>query len=910
MSLNAAGPRYIEKEEAYYPLETQDKKRREQEYFIQQMQMYGYLGPGTPVDTTTTNTTNLQTTTPQTQATTSAATQQTTEPRYWGGSSTYYYTTSTYSAATESARRRIFVQHPDVQTHPYADEEKAIRETIERNRQQAQPPPGPGLPLSGGAVKERTEARLDDKGGEQRPPEPLQDFDRLPPDVQMLLSRELKKREDKGRDDDSNKERRDERGKTDDNNRNITRPGGLEDNSQGGDGRDIGAGGSDNVPDNNRDITQTSAGGDSQVSDKVDEKGREVKGVLRHAFTAVHPVATIPSYDVYTDGEKYYVYKDGKLVEVEIRRRTRAGFEIVFPDGTSQFYPAVGDSNEAARRRLLLQLDDGTAVEPAAYNRLKDEYVFVVGDKVVIVGDVRGAEGKPVRGAYVLQGLSQDETRRLVEFVQSQGTYNIPLLLKEFQRERVANWLREAFGVEPKLYRDAIDPRRGSFYDYAVVEKDGVRLIYRLDTGEFKASIDGWLGEFTISPELAAAVLRGNINIERSKGGGLTYIVLGDVKVPATRENLAVLDVALREGKEIHIATARNAFTGETQIRLFLDRDEATRWQLENTVVALPRDVYRLGGGPHDYYGRYVTLAELARGVDIFVTADLGGEKIDIRGVAKYDPDTGEIRIDVKDGYYGIYKVPFDIEGKTIWFDANVYVKDGVVYAVPQDGRYKIGTDERGRLAAIPTPERDADFYIHGGTIYKLQLQEIQEQKDVMNRVAEYKDIDELLLKYFGTTDLNEIKEKLRSTIVVDLPPVIRGLAKGIAGVERFVLEPENPLDRHLTYPRGGTSIIPAQPGDPNYWNVVATFRESTEQAMAMTDEKMRVWQYLKEKGVIDEIKRDLRVFSPISYVLGERANPRDVGDYVDSIIATALDVLFAKQVAALGAKGLAEFAR
>ncbi|MEM4500647.1 MAG: hypothetical protein QW512_00755 [Thermofilaceae archaeon] len=912
MSLNAAGVRYIEKEEAYYPQEAQDKKRREQEYFIQQMQMYGYLGPGTPVDTTTTNTTNRQTTTPQTQATTSAATQQTTEPRYWGGSSTYYYTTSTYSAATESARRRIFVQHPDVPAHPYADEEKAIRETIERNRQQAQPPPGPGLPLSGGAVKERTEARLDDKGGEQRPPEPPPDFDRLPPDVQqMLLNRQSRQSRDERDDkahDDGNKERRDERGKTDDNNRNITRPGGLEDNSQGGDGRDIGAGGSDNVPDNNRDITQTSAGGDSQVSDKVDEKGREVKGVLRHAFTAVHPVATIPSYDVYTDGEKYYVYKDGKLVEVEIRRRTRAGFEIVFPDGTSQFYPAVGDSNEAARRRLLLQLDDGTAVEPAAYNRLKDEYVFVVGDKVVIVGDVRGAEGKPVRGAYVLQGLSQDETRRLVEFVQSQGTYNIPLLLKEFQRERVANWLREAFGVEPKLYRDVVDPGRG-FYDYAVVEKDGVRLIYRLDTGELKAELrtmhDVWR---SVSPEVAIAALRGGIKLERE--GNHTYIVLGDVKVPATRENLAVLDAALREGKEIHIASAHNQLTGETQIRLFLDRDEATRWQLENTVVALPRDVYRLGGGPHDYYGRYVTLAELARGVDIFVTADLGGEKIDIRGVAKYDIETGEIKIDVKDGYYGIYKVPFDVDGKTIWFNANVYVQDGVVYAVPQDGRYKIGTDERGRLAAVPTQDRDADFYIHGGTIYKLQLQEIQEQKDVMNRVAEHRDIDELLLKYFGTTNLDEIKEKLRSTIVVDLPPVIRGLAKGIAGVERFVLEPENPLDRQLIQPRGGTSIIPAQPGDPNYWNVVATFRESTEQAMAMTDEKMRVWQYLKEKGVIDEIKRDLRVFSPISYVLGERASPRGAWDYVDSIIATALDVLFAKQVAALGAKGLAEFAR
>ncbi|MEM4963991.1 MAG: hypothetical protein QXT13_07580, partial [Pyrobaculum sp.] len=365
-----------------------------------------------------------------------------------------------------------------------------------------------------------------------------------------------------------------------------------------------------------------------------------------------------------------------------------------------------------------------------------------------------------------------------------------------------------------------------------------------------------------------------------------------------------------REGKEIHIATAHNAFTGETHVRLFLDRDEATRWQLENTVVALPRDVYRLGGGPHDYYGRHVTLVELARGVDTFVTVDLGGEKIDIRGVAKYDIETGEIRIDVKDGYYGVYKVPFVVEGKTILFSADVYVKDGVVYAVPQDGRYRIGTDERGRLAAIPTSDRDVDFHVHGGTIYRLQLQEIQEQKDVTNRVAEHRDIDELLLKYFGTTNLDEIKEKLRSTIVVDLPPVIRGLAKGIAGVERFVLEPENPLDRHLTYPRGGTSIIPAKFGDPHYFDIVTTFRESTEQAMAMTDEKMRVWQYLKEKGVIDEIKRDLRVFSPVSYILGERASPRGAWDYVDSIIATALDALFVKQAAAAGAQGLAALAR
>ncbi|MEM4965095.1 MAG: hypothetical protein QXT13_13190, partial [Pyrobaculum sp.] len=281
-----------------------------------------------------------------------------------------------------------------------------------------------------------------------------------------------------------------------------------------------------------------------------------------------------------------------------------------------------------------------------------------------------------------------------------------------------------------------------------------------------------------------------------------------------------------------------------------------------------------------------------------------------IRGVAKYDPNTGEIRIDVKDGYYGVYKVPFNVDGKTILFSADVYVKDGVVYAVPQDGRYKIGTDERGRLATIPTQDRDADFYIHGGTIYKLQLQEIQEQKDVTNRVAEHRDIDELLLKYFGTTNLDEIKEKLRSTIVVDLPPIARGFAKGIAGVERFVLEPQNPFDQHLIYPRGGTSIIPADPRSKHYHDVVTTLNIATEQAMAMTDEKMRVWQYLKEKGVIDEIKRDLRVFSPISYVLGERAKPRGLADWVDSIIATALDALFAKQVAAAGAQGLAALAR
>ncbi|MEM4847311.1 MAG: hypothetical protein QW794_06110, partial [Thermosphaera sp.] len=850
MSLNAAGPRYIEKEEAYYP---QDKKRREEEYFIQQMQMYGYLGPGTPVDTTQQTTTQTQAITQQTtttQTTASASTQPTTRPRYWGDSSTYYYTTSTYSAATESARHHIFVQHPDVSTHQYAEEEEKIRETIERNRQQTQPPPGPGLPLSSGAVRtEPQETHPQTRGDESRDgdPKPFEspkDFDRLPPDVkQMLLSRELKRREDKGRDERG--------GKTDDvdnNNRNIIRPGVLEDNSQGV-GQDNAPGGDNN---NNIDITQVDAGGDSHGGE---EKGREIKGFLRHAFTAVHPVATIPSYDVYTDGEKYYVYKDGELVEVEIRRRTRAGFELVFPDGTSQFYPSIGDSNEAARRRLLLQLDDGTAVEPAAYYRPHDEYVFVVDDKVIVIGDIRGAQGRPVRGVYTLQGLSEDEIKKLIEFVRNQGTYNIPLLLKEFQRERVVNWLRETFGVEPKLYRDAIDPRSGRFYDYAVVEKDGVRLIYRLDTGEFKASIDGWLGEYTISPELAAAVLRGNINIERSKGGGFTYIVIGDVKVPATRENLAVLDTALREGKEIHIASAHNQFTGETQVRLFLDRDEATRWQLENTVVALPRDVYRLGGGPNDYYGRYVTLAELARGVDIFVTADINGQKIDVRGVAKYDPNTGEIRIDVKDGYYGVYKVPFNVDGKTILFSADVYVKDGVVYAVPQDGRYKIGTDERGRLATIPTQDRDADFYIHGGTIYKLQLQEVtQERKDVTNRVAEHRDIDELLLKYFGTTNLDEIKEKLRSTIVVDLPPGIRGFVKGVAGVERFVLEPENPLDRHLTYPRGGTSIIPADPRSQHYHDVVTTLNIATEQAMAMSDEKMRVWQYLKEKGVIDEI--------------------------------------------------------
>ncbi|MEM4965114.1 MAG: hypothetical protein QXT13_13290, partial [Pyrobaculum sp.] len=702
--------------------------------------------------------------------------------------------------------------------------------------------------------------------GDPKPFESPKDFDRLPPDVQqMLLSRERRNERD-------DKERRDERGgKTDDN--------------------------------NNIDITQTGAGeGD-------DEKGREIKGVLRHAFTAVHPVATVPSYDVYTDGEKYYVYKDGKLVEVEIRRRTSAGFEIVFPDGTSQFYPSIGDSNEAAKRRLLLLLDDSTAVEPAAYYRPKDEYVFVVVDKIVVIGDVRGAGGAPVRGVYTLQGLSEDETRRLVELVQSQGTYNIPLLLKEFQRERVVNWLRETFGVEPKLYRDAIDPRSGRFYDYVAVEKDNVRLIYRLDTGELKAELrtmhDVW---HSVSPEVAIAALRGGIKLERE--GNHTYIVLGDVKVPATRENLAVLDIAKREGKEIHIATVHNAFTGETQVRLFLDRDEATRWQLENSVIALPQGTYRLGGGPNGYYGRYVTLAELARGVDIFVTADLGGEKIDLRGVAKYDIETGEIRIDVKDGYYGIYKVPFNLDGKTILFNADVYVQDGVVYAVPQDGRYRIGTDERGRLATIPTQDRDADFYVHGGTIYKLQLQEIQEQKDVTNRVTEHRDIDELLLKYFGTTNLDEIKEKLRSTIVVDLPPGIRGFVKGVAGVERFVLEPENPLDQRLVYPRGGTSIIPADPRSQHYHDVVTTLNIATEQAMAMTDEKMRVWQYLKEKGVIDEIKRDLRVFSPISYVLGERAKPRGLADWVDSIIATALDALFAKQVAAAGAQGLAALAR